>query len=64
MSEDGSQLGVLQELEEGRIDVHEAIRRLEEPPVARPSKSRRSQRLWLIPLAAGMAFLCARATRG
>ena len=64
MSEDGSQLGVLQELEEGRIDVHEAIRRLEEPPVSRPSKSRRSQRLWLIPLAAGMAFLGAGGTLG
>ena len=64
MSEDGSQLGVLQELEEGRIDVSEAIRRLEEPPVSRVRKPRRSQSWWLIPLAAGMAFLGAGGTLG
>ncbi len=57
MSDDETQLGVLQELEEGRIDVQEAVRRLEEPPVPRASKPRRSQSWWLIPLAAGMAFL-------
>lgn len=64
MSEDESQLGLLQELEEGRINVHEAIRRLEEPPVSRASKPRRSQSRWLIPLAAGMAFLGAGGTLG
>ncbi len=64
MSEEGTQLGVLQELEEGRIDVPEAIRRLEEPPMSRASKPRRSQTWWLIPLAAGMAFLGAGGTLG
>ena len=57
MSETNSQLGVLQELEEGRIDIQEAVRRLEEPPAPRMSKTRRSRSWWLIPLAAGMAFL-------
>jgi hypothetical protein len=64
MSEDESQLGLLQDLVEGRINVHEAIRRLEEPPVYRASKPRRSQSWWLVPLAAGMAFLGAGGTLG
>jgi hypothetical protein len=54
MSEERSQLGVLQALEDGHIDVQEAVRRLESTSVG---KARRSQRWWLIPLAAGMVFL-------
>jgi hypothetical protein len=57
MTEDKSQLGVLQELEEGRIDVREAVRRLEEPTVPTTGGARRSRNWWLIPLAFGMAFL-------
>lgn len=57
MTEDKSQLGVLQELEEGRIDVQEAVRRLEEPTASPTGKARRSRNWWLIPLAVGMAFL-------
>lgn len=51
MSEDRSEWGVLQALEDGRIDVQEAVRRLE------AGKTRRSERWWLIPLGVGMAFL-------
>lgn len=54
MTADKSQLGVLQALEDGRIGVQEAIRRLENAPARQP---RRSQGWWLIPLAVGMAFL-------
>jgi hypothetical protein len=54
MTDDQSQLGVLQALEDGRIDVQEAVRRLESVPARR---LRRSQGWWLIPLGAGMAFL-------
>ena len=57
MSESGSELGVLQALEDGRIDVQEAVRRLEAVPAQRPGKPRRSHEWWLIPLAVGMAFL-------
>jgi len=54
MTADKSELGVLQALEDGRIGVQEAIRRLESAPLRQP---RRSQGWWLIPLAVGMAFL-------
>jgi hypothetical protein len=57
MTADKSQLGVLQALEDGRIDVQEAVRRLEDQPARRASKERRSQGWWLIPLVVGMAFL-------
>lgn len=36
MTETGASLNVLQQLEEGRIDVDEALRRLEEAPAAAP----------------------------
>jgi len=51
MSDDRSEMGVLQALEDGRIDVQEAVRRLE------AGKPRRSEWWWLIPLGVGMAFL-------
>lgn len=57
MTEERSQLGVLQELEDGRIDVHEAVRRLEHQPASRTSEARRTRSWWLIPLAVGMALL-------
>jgi hypothetical protein len=57
MNEDKSQLDVLQELEDGRIDVQEALRRLEKPTASPTSTARRSRNWWLIPLAPGMAFL-------
>ena len=57
MTTDKSQLGVLQTLEDGRIDVQEAVRRLESAPARAADKTRRSQGWWLIPLAVGMAFL-------
>jgi hypothetical protein len=57
MSERESELGVLQALEDGRIDVQEAVRRLEAVPGHRPGKPRRSHGWWLIPLAVGMALL-------
>jgi hypothetical protein len=57
MTTDKSQLGVLQALEDGRIDVQEAVRRLESEPARQVGKARRSQGWWLIPLALGMAFL-------
>ena len=60
MTETGASLNVLQQLEEGRIDVDEALRRLEEAPAAAilgESARRRSRTWWLIPLAIGMAFL-------
>jgi hypothetical protein len=57
MTADKSKLGVLQALEDGRIDVQEAIRRLESAPENAGNKPRRSQGWWLILLAVGMAFL-------
>lgn len=60
MTETSASLDVLQQLEEGRIDVDEALRRLgNEPPAAPPGESaaRRSRTWWLIPLAIGMSFL-------
>jgi hypothetical protein len=57
MTADKSQLGVLQALEEGRIDVQEAVRRLESAPVRAADKARRLRGWWLIPLAVGMVLL-------
>mgnify|MGYP001571986481 CR=1 FL=1 len=57
MTDDKSELGVLQALEDGRIDVQEAVRRLEAVPTRQAGKARRTQGWWLIPLAVGMAFL-------
>jgi len=57
MAEDGTHLNVLQQLEDGSIDVDEALRRLEEPLAPVAPAPRRSQSWWLIPLAVGMAFL-------
>jgi hypothetical protein len=60
MTESRASLNVLQQLEEGRIDVDEALRRLDEAPAAplpgEPA-TRRSRTWWLIPLAIGMALL-------
>jgi hypothetical protein len=57
MTPEKSQLEVLEALEEGRIDVQEAVRRLESAPARAADKPRRSQGWWLVPLAVGMAFL-------
>jgi hypothetical protein len=60
MTESRTSLHVLQQLEEGRIDVDEAVRRLDAPPAAGPrtdAAARRSRTWWLVPLAIGMAFL-------
>jgi hypothetical protein len=57
MTADRSQLGVLQALEEGQIDVQEAVRQLESAPAREGGKARGSQGWWLIPLAVGMALL-------
>jgi len=57
MTAERSKLGVLQALEDGRIDVQEAVRRLESEPARAGDKPRRSRGWWLIPLAVGMAFL-------
>jgi hypothetical protein len=57
MGVDKARLNVLQQLDDGSIDVDEALRRLDEPPVPAASAPRRSHSWWLIPLAVGMAFL-------
>ena len=60
MTETGASLNVLQQLEEGRIDVDEALRQLGEVPTETPSgepAARRTRTWWLVPLAVGMAFL-------
>jgi len=57
MTEDNGHLNVLQQLEAGRIDVEEALRRLDEPSAPTAPAMRRSQSWWLIPLAVGMAVL-------
>lgn len=57
MSEDRSDLGILQALEDGRIDVYEAVRRLEAEPVGPPRAARPFRSWWLILLGAGMVFL-------
>lgn len=60
MTEDNANLDVLQQLEDGRIDIEEALRRLDEAPASRaapPRGERRSHAWWLVPLAIGMAFL-------
>jgi hypothetical protein len=60
MTESRASLNVLQQLEDGRIDVDEALRRLEQAPATAPRGSpsaRRSRNWWLIPLAIGIAFL-------
>jgi hypothetical protein len=60
MTESSPSLNVLQQLEEGHIDVDEALRRLDGAPAPTPpgaSTARGARTWWLIPLAIGMAFL-------
>lgn len=60
MTEGSASLNVLQQLEDGRINVEEALKRLGEPvdgSSAAMSAARRSSSWWLIPLAIGVVFL-------
>lgn len=60
MTEGNANLDVLQQLEDGRIDLEEAVRRLEQAPATRSTPTRgerHPQAWWLIPLAIGMALL-------
>lgn len=60
MTDSSASLNVLRKLEEGSIDVDEAVRQLDGAPTAAPPPEpvvRRSQSWWLIPLAVGMTLL-------